>query len=206
MNKTPSYDPQNERPLWDEAAADFDTEADHGLRDERVREAWYDLLHILMPVSPARVLDIGCGTGSLTLLLSEMGHTVIGSDFSAQMLAQAQRKLSSAGYRINWIQMDAAFPSLAAGQFDVVLCRHLLWALPQPEKVVKRWRNLLKSDGRLVLIEGYWHTDAGLHASDVLAMLPDGMQATTYPLSDQPDLWGGPVSDERYAIVASGSI
>ncbi|MCA9888582.1 MAG: methyltransferase domain-containing protein, partial [Anaerolineae bacterium] len=101
---------------------------------------------------------------------------------------------------------DAAFPSLAAGQFDVVLCRHLLWALPQPEKVVKRWRNLLKSDGRLVLIEGYWHTDAGLHASEVLTMLPDGMQATTYPLSDQPDLWGGPVSDERYAIVASGSI
>ncbi|MCB0010100.1 MAG: hypothetical protein KDE04_26720, partial [Anaerolineales bacterium] len=66
MNKTPSYDPQNERQLWDEAAADFDTEADHGLRDERVREAWYDLLQSLMPAPPMHVLDIGCGTGSLT--------------------------------------------------------------------------------------------------------------------------------------------
>ena len=194
---------KKDRQLWDAAAADFDSEPDHGLRDASVRAAWGDLLPILMPPSPAYVLDIGCGTGSLALLLAQMGYHVTGSDFSAQMLAHARHKLTSAGYSLNWLQMDAAHPALAKVQLDVVLCRHVLWALPYPEKVLKRWRNLLRPGGRLVLIEGDWHTDAGLRADDVLAMLPDNMQAVTYPLSDNATLWGSPVTDERYAIVAT---
>src|SRR6201995_958193 len=50
--------------FWDEQAAAFDTEPDHGLRDPVVRAAWAALLHELLPPAPAAVVDLGCGTGS----------------------------------------------------------------------------------------------------------------------------------------------
>ena len=41
-----------------------------------------------------RVLEIGCGTGSLTELLARRGCRVVGVDRSTGMLAQARRKLA----------------------------------------------------------------------------------------------------------------
>ena len=59
---------------WDDAAATFDDEPDHGLRDPQVRAAWAALLLPLMPPAPARILDLGCGTGSLAVLLASRGR------------------------------------------------------------------------------------------------------------------------------------
>lgn len=69
---------EEEARLWDEMAATFDAEPDHGLLDRRVRAAWADLLLPLLPAAPARVVDLDCGTGSLTVLLAEAGHEVRG--------------------------------------------------------------------------------------------------------------------------------
>ena len=49
---------------------------------------------------------------------------------------------------------------------------HLLWALREPAQVLQRWVNLLVPGGRLILIEGYWHTGGGLHAEEVTEALP----------------------------------
>ena len=58
---------------WDSQAAAFDDEADHGLRDPRVRDTWRRLLLTHLPPAPAAVADIGCGTGSLSVLLAAEG-------------------------------------------------------------------------------------------------------------------------------------
>ncbi|WP_435833085.1 class I SAM-dependent methyltransferase [Kitasatospora purpeofusca] len=50
-----------------------------------------------MPPAPADVLDVGCGTGSLSLLLAEAGHRVAGVDLSPEMVARSRRKLFDAG-------------------------------------------------------------------------------------------------------------
>ena len=75
------------RRYWDSQAGNFDVEADHGLFDPAVRQAWEDLLLPLMPMPGCDVADLGCGTGSLSLLLGEAGHQVWGVDLSEQMVA-----------------------------------------------------------------------------------------------------------------------
>jgi 2-polyprenyl-3-methyl-5-hydroxy-6-metoxy-1,4-benzoquinol methylase len=190
------------RQLWDDAAPAFDDEPDHGLRDPVVRAAWTALLQQILPVG-GTLLDIGCGTGSLSLILAELGYTVSGIDWSPAMLERAQAKAQASNRAIHFQVMDAAFPQFPPGQFDAIMCRHLLWALPQPDQVLVRWVNLLKPGGRLFLVEGYWHTSAGLHAPDVVAALPASLtNVIVRNLSAQADLWGSPCTDERYAITA----
>jgi SAM-dependent methyltransferase len=99
--------------------------------------------------------------------------------------------------------MDAAAPALPGRQVDGIVCRHLLWTLPEPEKVLQRWAGLLKQDGRLVLIEGRWDTGAGLQAREVLAILPASFrEPRLVDLSQNPNYWGKEVGDERYAVIA----
>jgi 2-polyprenyl-3-methyl-5-hydroxy-6-metoxy-1,4-benzoquinol methylase len=194
---------QTTRRLWDNEAATFDNEPDHGLRQPHIRNAWRTHLLRWLPPAPKRILDIGCGTGSLSLLMAELGHQVSGIDLSPAMIAQAETKARIAGQSINLQMMDAVYPHLPPAQFDVLLCRHLLWALPEPAQVLQRWMSLLAAGGRMILIEGFWHTGAGLHAEEVVNALPAPMgNITVQRLSDDTDLWGSAVNDERYAVIA----
>lgn len=186
--------------LWDVEATTFDEAADHGLRDPSVREAWRSLLLSLLPPAPARVADLGCGTGTLALLLAEEGYVVAGVDFSPEMVRRAVAKAGSFPATA-FLVGDAAHPPLPAGAYDVVLCRHVLWALPDPAAVLRRWIDLLAPEGRLVLVEGRWSTGAGLAAGETLGLLADaGVPGDLRPLPD-PVYWGGPTDDERYAVV-----
>ena len=63
----------SEAAYWDSQADTFDDSADHGLRDSRVRDAWRRLLLAHLPQAPAAIADIGCGTGSLSVLLAGEG-------------------------------------------------------------------------------------------------------------------------------------
>jgi len=193
---------EESRQYWDQAADSFDDEPDHGLRNPIVLAAWTQLLKESLPAATT-VLDIGCGTGSLSMILAGLGHSVTGVDLSPSMIAHAQAKAEAQEYQINFQVMDAVFPQFSPQQFDVILCRHLLWALPEPKQVLQRWVEFLKTQGRLILIEGYWWTEAGLHATEITAMLPPIFSnVSIQDLSHNPDLWGGAVTDERYAIIA----
>ena len=199
--------------FWDAVAPGFDAEPDHGLHDPAVREAWTELLRTYLPPPPAPVLDLGCGTGSLSVLLAGLGRAVTGIDFSAAMIdlakAKAEARPDGARPRLQprrrpaFHVMDAAEPAFAAGSFAVLLCRHLLWALPAPAEVLRRWAALLKPGGRLLLIEGHWQTGSGLHAAEVTALLPPALVLIgVQDLSINPVYWGKPVSDARYILVA----
>jgi 2-polyprenyl-3-methyl-5-hydroxy-6-metoxy-1,4-benzoquinol methylase len=192
------------RRIWDDAAGNFDDEPDHGLLDPVVRAAWKDLLTQLLPTHPSMVLDIGCGTGSVSTLLAELNHNVTGVDLSPAMIDIATQKAKSAGHTITFQIMDATFPQLAPQKFDIIVCRHLLWALPNPQHILQRWAYLLEPGGSMILIEGFWHTGAGLHAQDIVSMMPTSMtDVSVRDLSKRADLWGGEVIDERYAIRAT---
>lgn len=186
--------------LWDSEAPTFDDAADHGLRDPAVRQAWRSLLSGLLPHPPARVADLGCGTGTLALLLAEEGHRVDGVDFSPEMVVRAVAKTAAAP-DVAILQGDAFSPPLTTATYDVVLTRHVLWALPDPVEALRRWVALLRPEGRLVLVEGSWTTGAGLRATEVADAAREVGREPTVHVLDDPALWGGPISDERYAVV-----
>jgi 2-polyprenyl-3-methyl-5-hydroxy-6-metoxy-1,4-benzoquinol methylase len=191
------------RQYWDNLAPSFDDEPDHGLRDPIVLQAWTELLRTWLPYTKATILDVGCGTGSLSVVLAELGNKVTGIDLSPSMISLARAKAATRGLQIEFHVMDAAFPQLPHQRFDVIICRHLLWALPEPKQVLQRWGELLKQNGRLILIEGYWGTGAGLHAKEIIEMFsPSIINFSVQNLSDNPNFWGDIVTDERYAIIA----
>jgi ubiquinone/menaquinone biosynthesis C-methylase UbiE len=188
--------------FWDAQAAHFDDEPDHGLRDPRVRDAWARLLLPLMPKPGAAVVDLGCGTGSLAVLLASAGHDVRGLDFSGQMVEAARAKATAAELAIEFVQGDAAHPPYPEGSFDVVMARHVLWALPDPAAAVDKWVRLLRPDGVLLLVEGRWSTGAGLTSAQTLDLV--GRDAAVTQLGDEA-LWGKQIEDERYLVVSSSA-
>lgn len=188
--------------FWNAQAASFDDEPDHGLRDPRVRAVWAKLLRGLPPAPPARVADLGCGTGTLSVLSAQQGHRVTGVDLAPNMIRLARRKAQAAGVEVALVVGDASAPPLAAGGWDVVLARHVLWALPDAAAGLGRWIELLAPHGRLVLIEGRWSTGAGLPAGAARRLLEaHGRRASVIRLTD-PAYWGREIDDERYAIVS----
>ncbi len=187
--------------LWDAEAATFDDDPDHGLRDPATRAAWLELLTQHLPAPPARVADLGCGTGTLSVLLADAGYAVDGVDFSPEMVARARAKAAGRD-GVTFVVADASTPPLEPAAYDAVLCRHVLWALPEPADAVVRWVELLAPGGRLLLVEGMWHTGAGLSTEHTLDLVRrTGREATVQHLED-PVLWGREIDDERYLVVS----
>jgi SAM-dependent methyltransferase len=185
---------------WDHEAATFDDEPDHGLADPGIRTAWRDLLLEVLPDAPARVADLGCGTGTLSRLLTDEGFDVDGLDLSPEMIVRARHKVPEARFVVG----DAAEPSLPTDTYDVVLSRHVLWAMPDPEHAFARWVRLLAPGGVAVLIEGRWSTGAGLtaeHAERIVRTARADVEVRPLP---EPAYWGKEISDERYLLVSRG--
>lgn len=187
---------------WDAQAAGFDDAPDHGLRAPATRSAWASLLVPLMPPAPARIADLGCGTGSLAVLLAEAGYRISGLDLAPAMIKRAQAKAARAGIDAEFVLGDAQWPPWRAGTFDAVLARHVLWALPDAGAGLGQWLELVKPNGTIVLIEGRWSNGTGLGGDDVLNLFRRRGRAAMLTALDDPVLWGGPVHDERYMLVS----
>jgi SAM-dependent methyltransferase len=145
--------PDGIREFWDEDAATYDRSAAHYPQRPQEQAAWAATLRRLLPAPPAAVLDMGAGTGFLSLLLVAQGYQVTAADFSPGMLARLKAKAAAGGLAIRVAETDALHPP--AGRFDAVVERHLVWTLPDPAAALAAW-HAVAPDGRLVLLEGTW--------------------------------------------------
>jgi SAM-dependent methyltransferase len=141
------------REFWDEDAEVYDSSPDHYPRRPQEQAAWAGALRRLLPEPPAAVLDVGAGTGFLSLLLAGQGYDVTAVDLSPGMLAKLRAKAAERGLAITTVEADALNPP--SGDFAAVVERHLLWTLPDPAKALAAWREAAP-EGRLVLVEGTW--------------------------------------------------
>jgi SAM-dependent methyltransferase len=146
------------RRYWDEDSATYDNAPGHRPTAPAEQAAWATALARLLPPPPARVLDVGAGTGFLSLMAARLGHKVTALDISPGMLAKLRVSAEAGGFDVEIVEGRAEEPP--AGPFDAVMERHLMWTLRDPVATLKAWRASAPL-GRLILVEGTWgRTDA----------------------------------------------
>ncbi|GAA2169037.1 class I SAM-dependent methyltransferase [Pedococcus bigeumensis] len=201
------------RRYWDDFAAEYDSYPDHGLLDSDTRSAWKDLLRTWLPTTSSEVADLACGTGTMSVLMAELGHRVRGVDLSAEMVRLARAKAAPFGAAVEVQQGDAGDPPFEPASVDVVFARHILWTLPDPTAALRRWAALLRPGGRMVLVEGRWGLEsaAGKPALPWSAGVPsEELAAVVKELVGEPVVvqltdsvyWGKDIEHERYLLRA----
>jgi arsenite methyltransferase len=105
-----------------------------------------------------RILDAGCGTG---LLLEQMAISVgdkgqvVGLDYSPDMLDMARHRCQSLAH-VELQQGSVEHLNFASNSFDVVSCTQTLLYVEQVEKALREIHRVLKSHGRVGIIETDW--------------------------------------------------
>ena len=112
---------------------------------------------------PGRILDVGCGSGEFAAQLADKFPTaqIQGVDIDEGHVRRARERCVSYGERLQFGLGDAY--ALDVSPADLVVCRHVLQALPNPERVVEQcfravrpggWVHLLLEDYAMIHIEG----------------------------------------------------
>jgi SAM-dependent methyltransferase len=100
----------------------------------------------------ARILEIGCGTGQMSLYLARAGRLVIGADLtraSLQLGAAAARRFHVQG--VQFVETDLHRPGLRPGAFDVIYCSGVLHHTPDPAIAFAHLLPLVRPGGMLVI-------------------------------------------------------
>lgn len=106
------------------------------------------------PPDGAAVLDVGCGTGELLARLAERypQATFTGIDLEESHLQRAAARCAAFGDRVHLQRGDAMALPFGDATFDLVVCRHLLQAVPSAPQVLAEIRRVLRPGGRMHLI------------------------------------------------------
>ncbi len=127
-------------------------------RNEREMEEHPDEALDAIGLKPGMVVaDVGAGTGYMTLRMAKRvgpSGKVYADDVQPEMLRRlrqnaAKEKLTN----IETILGTEADPKLPAGKLDLILLVDVYHEFSQPQKMLRRMREALKPDGRLVLLE-----------------------------------------------------
>jgi ubiquinone/menaquinone biosynthesis C-methylase UbiE len=140
---------------------------------------------------PRRILDLGCGTGSMTLLLKQKfpQAKVVGMDFSPYMLAVADDKASRAQLQIQFLQGNAEQTQFNDNSFDLVTAALLFHETP-PEvsrQILQECFRLLKPGGEVLVFDG---NQATLRQTDWLTQIFEEPYIRAYA-NGNLDAWMG---------------
>ena len=152
------------RRAWDAAADHFDAEPGHRL-SEPVRAAWRRLLapaFARLGGNSLQIVEVGAGTGEMTMVLAEMGHQLTAVDISPAMLARASAKVRERGLQARFMEAAADAIDVPVGSADVIFARDLLWALPDPHATLREWYRIVRAGGMIMVADGWWNPPDGL--------------------------------------------
>ena len=125
----------------------------HTYRTRMVRE-------LCGPLEGVRVVDLGCGWGTISFALAREGREVVGVDFAQAAVDICRKRLEKeSGGNLRFVRADARSTGLPGGEWDLVVAADLVEHLPAEVtlEVYREARRLLRPGGRLVV----WTPDPG---------------------------------------------
>lgn len=125
----------------------------------------YDLLEIILTnlrknvidmigIRKRKILDVCCGTGTLSIALAKKGHSVVGIDLTRAMLNQAGNKLKK-GLDVKFVEGDASKMMFKNSEFDTSVISLSLHDMPHEmrEKVLNEMKRVTKKDGKIIIVD-----------------------------------------------------
>jgi ubiquinone/menaquinone biosynthesis C-methylase UbiE len=175
--------------LCTDAAVTYDPVTKYVLppNEEWIRQGLIDRIRC----QPRRILDLGCGTGSTTLLLKTAfpQAEVIGLDLSPYMLVVADEKAKKAGLAIQFRQGNAEQTGFPDASFDLVTASLLFHETP-PEvscTILRECFRLLQAGGEVLILDG---NQSSLRWADWLTEIFEEPYIKAYA-SGSVDAWMG---------------
>lgn len=155
----------HEHERFDDAAATWDDDPDHERRQVAVAEA----IKQAVDLGPrTRALDVGGGTGRLSILLADQVGSVVVTDPSAGMVQVAQERIEAAGLadRLRAVRADLTTDTLD-GAYDVAWSSLALHHVQDLEGLLRSLSELLVDGGRLAIADLDEDPDGEFHADKV---------------------------------------
>lgn len=129
--------------------------ADWLVRPEREAEEQPEKALDALNLKPGMVVaDIGAGVGYMSLRMAKRVSRVYANDLQPDMLARLRQNAAKAGItNVVTVLGDVSDPKLPANTMDLVLLVDVYHEFSAPQVMLRKIRETLKPDGRLVLLE-----------------------------------------------------
>lgn len=99
----------------------------------------------------ARVLDVGCAAGYFLRVVQQEGHEVWGVELSPAIATEAVAHLGADRIHIGTLDHAVEAMDFQPGSFDLITLWDVIEHIPDPQSVLRRIRDLLAPNGRLLL-------------------------------------------------------
>jgi ubiquinone/menaquinone biosynthesis C-methylase UbiE len=111
-----------------------------------------EVVELLRLHRPATLVDLGCGRGGYGLeVAARTGASLIGVDFSAEAIRQAEQYADSLGRDARFVVADIAATGLPTASVDGVMCIDAVHIVSEPADVFGELRRVLRPGGRAVV-------------------------------------------------------
>jgi ubiquinone/menaquinone biosynthesis C-methylase UbiE len=140
----------------------------HRVLIRRIREAVGD--------RPARILDVGCGTGVFaTRIRAALPRVEIcGVDLVSEMLQKGRTRWRQHPGQVFPVQGDSERLPFSSACFDIVTCSNSFHHYPRQDRAVQEMRRVLRPGGRLMIVDGYRDSLWGWFIFDICVAAVEG--------------------------------
>lgn len=127
-------------------------------RDQYANAKYRIIIGYLAESGPLRILNAGCGSGELSLLLAAAGHTVVGIDPGSEYIDVARTNAAAAGVSGCAFEVCSIEEYPSTQRFDCVVATDVLEHIEDDRRAIRRLAELVRPGGRIVLTvpAGQW--------------------------------------------------